>query len=177
MEVHPQARPLAKSRRVGPHRGPPTPWSTRLLATGHPHLTRPSKESPGCCWWVESKQLSRLLPASSSRDGGHINMGDACAWCSNICVWNKKGQYCWTARPCPKVWQKRTGWGCPKLLSFFWRSKSDLSGQRKKWFLVSCPFLAKKDNIFGQHKKWLYTDYFYNKSMDIQDCPKSTKIL
>ena len=56
MEVHTQARPLAKSRRVGPHRGPPTPRSTRLLATGHPHLARPSKESKGCCWWVESSK-------------------------------------------------------------------------------------------------------------------------
>ena len=56
VEVHPQARPLAKSRRVGPHRGPPTPRSTRMLATGHPHLARPSKDSPGCCWWVESSK-------------------------------------------------------------------------------------------------------------------------
>ena len=56
VEVHPQARPPAKSRRVGPHRGPPTPRPTRLLAAGHQHLARPSKESAGCCWWVESSK-------------------------------------------------------------------------------------------------------------------------
>ena len=45
-----------RARDGGPHREPPTPRSTRLLATGHPHLARPSKESQGCCWWVESSK-------------------------------------------------------------------------------------------------------------------------
>ena len=27
------------------------------------------------------KQVPRLLPTSSSRDGSHLNMGDACVWC------------------------------------------------------------------------------------------------
>ena len=27
------------------------------------------------------KQVPRLLPASSSGDGSHLNMGDACVWC------------------------------------------------------------------------------------------------
>ena len=68
VEVHPQARPLAKSRRVRRHRGPPTPRPTRLLATGLPHLARPSKENPCCCWWEESSKYH----AYCRRDAGEI---------------------------------------------------------------------------------------------------------
>ena len=126
MEVHPQARPLlAKSRRVGPHRGPPTPRPTRLLVTGHPHLARPSKESPGCCWWVESSKCHaycRRAAAEMAATSTWVTLvpGVPTSVVAGFVLWNKKGQHFWTARPCPKVWQKRTGWGCPKLLSFFW---------------------------------------------------------
>ena len=122
MEVHPQARPLAKSRRVGPHRGPPTPWSTRLLATGHPHLARSSKESQGCCWWVVVvvdshivKQVPCLLPASSSRGGSHFNVGDACVGVCAICdgeisrkfqVSSKKGNTLGQPNPVQKFGKK-----------------------------------------------------------------------
>ena len=129
MEVHPQARPLAKSRRVGPHRGPPTPRSTRLLATGHPHLARPSKESQGCCWWVESSKYHtycRRAAAEVAATSTSVMLVSVCVpsvmakFPGNFKSGVKKGQHFRTAQPCPKVRQKRTGWGCPKLLSFFW---------------------------------------------------------
>ena len=102
MEVHPQARPLAKSRRVGPHRGRPTPRPTRLLATGHPHLARPSKESPGCCWWVESstyhaycRRATAEIPATST---WVILVSGLCAICGGeisrkFLVSSRKGQH------------------------------------------------------------------------------------
>ena len=128
MEVHPQARPLAKSRRVRPHRGPPTPRPTRLLAAGHPHLARPSKESAGYCWWVESnkyhaycRQAAAEMAATST---WMMLVSGVCAICGGeIPGYFKsaqKGPHFWTARPCPKVRQKRTGWSCPKLLSNNW---------------------------------------------------------
>ena len=39
------------------------------------------------------KQEPRLLPASS-RDGSHLNMGDACVWCVCHLWWRKAAQNC-----------------------------------------------------------------------------------
>ena len=129
MEVHPQARPLAESRRVGPHRGPPTPRPTRLLATGHPHLARPSKESPGCWWWVESSKYHAYCQRAAAEMAANsiwvMLVSGVCAICGGeisgkFRVSSKIGHHFWTARPCPKVRQKKTGWGCPKLLPKSW---------------------------------------------------------
>ena len=126
---YPQARRLPKSRRVEPHRGPPTPRSTRLLATGHPHLARPSKESPGCCWWEESSKYHaycwRAAAEIVATSTWVIFVSGMCAICGGeiarkFQVSSKKGQHFRTARPCLKVRQKRTGWGCPKVLSLLW---------------------------------------------------------
>ena len=68
------------------------------------------------------KQVPRLLPARSSRDGSHINMlvpGVPTSVVAGFVLWNKKGQHFWTARPCHKVWQKRTGWAVQNCCPFF----------------------------------------------------------
>ena len=153
MVVHPQARPLAKSRRVGPHRWPPTPRSTRLLAKGHPHLARPSKESPGCCWWVEPSKYHaywrRAAAEVTTTSTWVMLVSGVCAICGGdisrkFQVRGKKGQHFRTARPCPKFGKKGQNGAVQNCCPLFGDPKVTFWDSVKSVFLSVVPFSQKR---------------------------------